>query len=63
MQRHVLDELAEIAERIAREHVVVVRDAVRIVRELYLRDDHDLGQREGHSLTQLVRSTHGVCEP
>ena len=64
VQRDLLDQLAEIAEGVARERVVVVREADRIpVGERDLRGDQDLRQRPCHALAQLVAAPHRVLEP
>ena len=64
MQRDVCDQVAEAAECIACQHVMVVRQRVRHVHQrACLRDDHDLGQRKGDSLPKLVRSPHRIAHP
>ncbi|MEZ5458351.1 MAG: hypothetical protein R3E65_03145 [Steroidobacteraceae bacterium] len=64
MQRDVLEQHPEIAEGVAREHVVEVGGReTEVLQRPNLRDHHDLRQREGDALAQLVLAHEGVLEP
>jgi hypothetical protein len=63
VQRHVLHQGAEVAECVARQRVVVVGEPERILCERDLRHHHDLRQRPGDALAQLVVAVHDVLEP
>ena len=51
MQRDVLEQGTEVAECIAREHVVEIGGCIRqIEQRANLRDDKDFGKRKSHAL-------------
>ena len=56
MERDVLEQLAEVAERVLGEHVVVRSDTARLIRQRRVgeRDHQDFRQRERGALAQLV---------
>ena len=57
MQRHVLDELPEVAERVLGQHVVVRRDAARLVRQ------GRVGERDHHDLATARTPRAGAAGP
>jgi len=58
---HVLQQGAEVAEGVGRQHVVPGGDGRRLVVVQVLQRDHeDLGQGKGHALAQLVVSPQGA---
>jgi len=56
MQRHVFQQGAEIAEGVARQRVVVIRQRPRLEQQrgVLVGDHHDFRQRKSHALAQLV---------
>ena len=64
MQRDVLEQRAEVAEGVARQHVVEISGGEgQIIERTHLRDHHDLRERESHALPQLVLAAQGIGEP
>jgi hypothetical protein len=64
VQGDVFDQLAELTERAAGEHVVIVRGRKRHKEQFaVLRYNHDLRESEGNALSQLIRRARRMLEP